>query len=68
METIVAVLVNDKTAADLTDIANIELMDEYYQAPNMLEGLGQEITYAGSTTGPEYNETASPYQVIWDVR
>lgn len=68
VETVVAVLVNDETAADLTEIAHIELLDGYYQVPNLPKGLGQEITYAGSTTGPAYNETASPYQVIWNVR
>jgi predicted oxidoreductase len=31
------------------------------------EELGAPITYAGSTTGPSYNETGSPFQVTWNV-
>lgn len=26
------------------------------------------MIYTGSTTGPDYNETGSPYQVTWSVR
>lgn len=68
VETVVAVLVNDETAADLTNIAQIEEVDGYYKVPNLPEDLGDAVTYAGSTTGPSYNETASPFQVTWNVR
>jgi hypothetical protein len=68
VETVVAVLVNDETATDLTDIAHIEEVDGYYQVPNLPEDLGDAVTYAGSTTGPSYNQTASPFQVTWSVR
>lgn len=30
--------------------------------------LGAPVVYAGSTTGPTYNEAGSPYQVTWSVR
>ena len=68
VETVVAVLVNDETAADLTNIAQIEEADGYYQVPNLPEDLGDAVTYAGSTTGPSYNQAASPFQVTWNVR
>lgn len=68
VETVVAVLVNDETAADLTNIAQIEEVDGYYQVPNLPEDLGDAVTYAGSTTGPSYNQAASPFQVTWNVR
>jgi hypothetical protein len=68
VETVVAVLVNDETTADLTEIAHIEQLGGYYQVPNLPENLGDAVSYAGSTTGPAYNETASPYQVTWNVR
>ena len=68
VETVVAILVNDETAADLTDIAHIEEVDGYFQVPNLPEDLGHAVTYAGSTTGPSYNETASTFQVTWNVR
>jgi hypothetical protein len=29
---------------------------------------GTSVQYAGSTTGPSYNETGSPFQVTWSVR
>lgn len=68
VETVVAVLVNDETAAQLTEIAAIDQVTGYYQVPNLPENLGQAVTYAGSTTGPSYNESASPFQVTWNVR
>ena len=34
----------------------------------MPEYLGDPVSYAGSTTGPDYNEKASPFQVSWSVR
>lgn len=68
VETVVAVLVNDETATKLTEIAFIDQVSGYYQVPNLPENLGEAVTYAGSTTGPSYNETASPFQVTWNVR
>lgn len=68
VETVVAVLVNDPAAADMNRMAAIQRVSGYYQAPNLPENLGIPVSYAGSTTGPSYNETASPFQVTWAVR
>jgi hypothetical protein len=40
----------------------------YYQVPNLPNNLGEAVSYAGSTTGPSYNEKPSPFQVTWNVR
>jgi len=68
VETVVAVLVNDKTAADFVSLARDELRDGRAQAPNLPNNLGTPVQYAGSTTGPSYNEAGSPLQVTWSVR
>jgi hypothetical protein len=68
VEAIVAVLVNDKAAVSLTQIAKIEQIDGFYQAPNLPEGLGQPVSYAGSTTGPTFSVKASPFAATWNVR
>lgn len=68
VETVVAVLVNDTTAADFTQMADVQQVNGYYQAPNVPDNLGPTYKYAGSTTGPSYNETTSPFQVSWSVR
>lgn len=68
VEAFVAVLVNDQTAANMVKIAEVKQMDGLYQTPNLPDNLGKPILYAGSTTGPNYNEVASPFQVTWNVR
>ena len=68
IEAVVAILVNDEAAADLTDMALLAQVDGYYQAPNLPNRLGVPVVYAGSTASPAYNETPSPYQVTWSVR
>jgi len=68
VETVVAVLVNDSAAVDFTTMAQIEQLAGYYQAPNVPADLGTPIAYSGSTTGPSFNEKASPIQVSWSVR
>ncbi len=67
VETVVAVLVNDQNAAEFTKIASIEQVNGYYQVPNLPNNLGEAVSYAGSTTGPSYNEKPSPFQVTWNV-
>ena len=52
METIVAVLVNDSAAADFQELNAIKRLNGFYQATGFPEGLGEPVTYAGSTTGP----------------
>lgn len=64
----VFVLVNDEDALDFADLTKVEKVDGYYQAVNIPTDTGTPIQYAGSTTGPSYNEKASPLQVSWSVR
>ncbi|MEO9685062.1 MAG: delta-class carbonic anhydrase [Tateyamaria sp.] len=68
VETQVYVLVNDKTAKDFVNLTEIGEVDGYHQALNIPSDTGAPITYDGSTTGPSYNEKASPIQVSWSVR
>lgn len=62
------VLVNDPEAMDFVDLAKVEVVDGYWQAPNIPGSTGAPITYLGSTTGPDDNEKPSPFQVTWSVR
>ena len=64
----VFVLVNDKNAADFMQLASVSENDGYYQAPNIPNDSGTPIKYAGSTTGPSFNEVGSPLQVSWSMR
>ncbi|WP_159976185.1 delta-class carbonic anhydrase [Roseobacter cerasinus] len=68
VETVVAVLVNDDAAADFTEMATISTDAGLAQVPNLPTDLGDPIVYAGSTTGPSFNEKGSPFQVTWSVR
>jgi len=64
----VIVLANDDNAMEFDDLAEVEMVNGYYQAPNVPTNMGVPVQYLGSTTGPSYNETASPLQVTWSVR
>ena len=68
VEAVVAVLVNDRKAADFIDMANLAVVNGYSAAPNIPDNLGQPVVYSGSTTGPNYNLVPSPLQVTWSVR
>ena len=68
VETVVAVLVNDPNALDFNEMAKIEMVDGLYQATVLPTDLGTPVLYAGSTTGPGYNEKGSPFHVTWSVR
>ncbi|MEM7709597.1 MAG: delta-class carbonic anhydrase [Pseudomonadota bacterium] len=68
VETQVIVLVSDPTAADFVDLAATQVIDGVHQAPNIPTATGTPIAYAGSTTGPSYNQIGSPFQVSWSVR
>lgn len=68
VETQVFVLVNDRNAIDFKKITEVEKVNEYFQAINIPTNTGDPIQYAGSTTGPSYNEKGSPLQVSWSVR
>ncbi len=68
VETQVYVLVNDETAADFVELNRVENVGGLYQAVNIPNDTGTPIQYAGSTTGPSYNEKPSPLKVSWSVR
>ena len=68
VETQVYVLVNDDSAADFVELTKVEQVDGFYQAVNIPSDTGTPIEYDGSTTGPSFNEKASPLQVSWSVR
>lgn len=64
----VIVLANDENALDFKDMAQVANVNGYFQAPNVPSNTGVPVEYLGSTTGPSYNEQASPLQVSWSVR
>lgn len=68
VETQVYVLVNDKDALDFTSLTKHGKNNGLYQAMKIPSNTGTPIQYAGSTTGPSYNEKGSPFQVTWNVR
>ena len=67
VEAQVYVLVNDESALDFRELSKHGLRNNVQQALNMPAGLGEPVQYAGSTTGPGYNESGSPFQVTWSV-
>ncbi|MDB5960589.1 MAG: hypothetical protein JWP59_1883 [Massilia sp.] len=68
VEAQVFVLVNDPRAADFKRYVKTGEVGGYWQALQIPRNAGTPIRYAGSTTGPAYNEKASPLQVSWSVR
>lgn len=68
VETQVYVLVNDENASDFNNLTKHDKVNGYYQAVNLPNDSGIPVEYAGSTTGPSYNENGSPFQVTWSVR
>ncbi len=69
VETQVYVLVNDKHALDFKKLTKFgKNKDGRYQAAGIPDNTGVPVQYAGSTTGPGYNEKGSPFQVTWSVR
>lgn len=68
VETQVYVLVNDENALDFNNLSKHEMKNGLSQALNIPSNTGEPIEYAGSTTGPSYNENGSPFQVSWSVR
>jgi hypothetical protein len=67
VEAQVYVLVNDKQALDFARLAQYRRNNGLYQATNIPSNTGTSVQYAGSTTGPGYNEKGSPFQVSWSV-
>ncbi|HIE65984.1 MAG: delta-class carbonic anhydrase [Nitrospira sp.] len=69
VETQIYVLVNDENALDFIALTKHGLMiNGLHKAFNIPDNTGTPIQYAGSTTGPGYNEKGSPLQVTWSVR
>ena len=68
VEAQVYVLVNHEDAGNFTNLTAHELRGGLHQAINIPSNTGTPIQYAGSTTGPGYNENGSPLQVSWSVR
>ena len=68
VETQVYVLVNDKKALDFGEVTKYVIRNGLYQVVHIPNKTGKPIQYAGSTTGPGYNEKGSPFQVTWSVR
>ena len=68
VEAQVFVLVNDPKAADFNTLTKLGQVNGYHQALNIPKTTGKPVRYAGSTTGPAYNEKGSPLQVSWSVR
>jgi len=68
VETQVYVVVNDKNALDFGKLTQHSVKNGLHQASNIPGNTGTPVQYAGSTTGPGYNEKGSPFQVTWSVR
>jgi Delta carbonic anhydrase len=68
VETQVYVLVNDDHALDFGKLTQHHVDHGLHQAANIPANTGTPVQYAGSTTGPGYNEKGSPFQVTWSVR
>lgn len=68
VEAQVYVLVNDANAQDFMTLTKVTQVDDKYQAINIPSDTGSPVQYAGSTTGPSYNQQGSPFQVSWSVR
>jgi len=70
VETQVFTLVNDPKALDFNSFDyHGKVVNGYKQADAIPSNTGKPVVFAGSTTGPKYNEaTCSPLQVTWSVR
>ncbi len=68
VEAQVYVLVNDANASDFIELTKHDQVNGLYQALNIPNNTGTPIQYAGSSTGPQYNDEVSPFQLTWNVR
>lgn len=68
VEAQVYVLVNDDSALDFGALTQHSLVDGLHQATAIPQDTGTPVIYAGSTTGPSFNEAGSPLKVTWSVR
>ena len=68
VEAQVFVLVNDQSALDFGSLTALSGTGKGARATGIPSDTGTPVQYAGSTTGPSYNEVGSPLQVSWSVR
>ncbi|NRD75023.1 hypothetical protein HQQ94_17735 [Shewanella sp. VB17] len=68
VETQVYVVVNDKNALDFAELTKHGVKNGKHQAFNIPSNTGTPIQYEGSTTGPDFDEVASPFLATWSVR
>jgi len=70
VEAQVFLVVNDDTELDFGDFTyNGHKVDGLHQARSLPSNTGTPILFLGSTTGPDYSQSAcSPLQVTWSVR
>jgi hypothetical protein len=70
IEAQVFLLVNDPGALDFSDFVYAgNIVDGRYQPKALPTASGEPVTFAGSTTGPDYSASmCSPLQVTWSVR
>lgn len=68
VEAQVFVVVNDQQAGDFGYATELGTRDGLNQALHIPSNTGAPVQYAGSTTGPDYNEKGSPFLVTWSVR
>ena len=68
VEAQVLVLVNDRNAADFRVITAVGNRAGRAVVTGMPASTGTPVEYAGSTTGPEYNDSPSPIAATWAVR
>ena len=63
-------VVNDPNALDFGSFAyDGNIVNGLHQPKSLPSGTGEPVVFAGSTTGPNYTQTAcSPLQVTWSVR
>ena len=70
VESQVFLVVNDPSAASFSafDYAGT-MRNGFHQPMSLPQGSGEPVVFAGSTTGPSYDDsTCSPFQVTWSVR
>ena len=70
VEAQVFLLVNDPSALDFAAFVYAgNVVDGHHQPKALPTTSGEPVTFAGSTTGPDYSASAcSPLQVTWSVR
>lgn len=70
VEAQVFTLVNDSNALDFNDLDyDGNVVNGYHQAKAIPSNTGTPVVFAGSTTGPSYDEkSCSALQVTWSVR